>query len=326
MLKKIWLIGSGLMAIDYIKVLEALKGDILVIGRGEDSAKACFEATGCEVKTGGLETFLFSKPEICSYAIVAVGVEKLSDVTLHLLNYGVKNILIEKPAGLNQAEISVVALLAREKNADVFVAYNRRFYASTLKAQEIIEADGGVTSFNFEFTEWAHVINDLKTNDGVKEKWFLANSTHVVDLAFYLGGHPKEFSSYTSGGLSWHPSASVFAGAGLSKTGALFAYHANWSAPGRWGVEILTSQNRLIFRPMEKLHIQRLGSVEINEVPLDDDLDQNFKPGLYLQCEMFLDGNNKGLCDIHEHLNQVSCYNKMSNYNKPDKLIKPSCE
>ena len=37
-----------------------------------------------------------------------------------------------------------------EKEANVFVAYNRRFYASVLKAQEIIEEDGGVTSFNFE--------------------------------------------------------------------------------------------------------------------------------------------------------------------------------
>ena len=73
-----------------------------------------------------------------------------------------KNILVEKPAGLNKQKIMEVSELAKEKDAQVYVAYNRRYYASVLKAQEIIAEDGGVTSFNFEFTEWAHVIEKLQ--------------------------------------------------------------------------------------------------------------------------------------------------------------------
>ena len=41
----------------------------------------------------------------------------------------------------------------------------------------------------FEFTEWSHNIR-LKLNQQVKESWFLANSTHVVDLVFHLIGLP----------------------------------------------------------------------------------------------------------------------------------------
>ena len=41
------------------------------------------------------------------------------------------------------------------------MAYNRRFYASTMKAREIIQSEGGVRNFHFEMTEWAHVIGKI---------------------------------------------------------------------------------------------------------------------------------------------------------------------
>ena len=212
--------------------------------------------------------------------------------TIKLITAGVKNILVEKPAGLNLEEVTNIANMAKENSTNVYVAYNRRFYASTLKAQEIIKEDGGVTSFNFEFTEWSHVIEKLDKSEKVKNAWFYANSTHVVDLAFFLGGKPKEMSCYATGGLPWHPSASVFAGAGISETGALFSYQANWEAPGRWGVEILTKKHRLILRPLEKLQIQKIGSINVEYVDIDDRLDVEFKPGIYKQVETFLYAEN----------------------------------
>lgn len=107
-------------------------------------------------------------------------------------------------------------------------------------------------------------------------------------MAFHLGGRPTRWSAYASGGLPWHPLASVFSGAGETDQGALFSYQANWEAPGRWGVEILTQQHRLIFRPMEKLQVQKIGSVAIEPVLLPHDLDERFKPGLYKQAQAFL--------------------------------------
>ena len=171
-MQTIWLVGAGPMAKDYIKVLEALDTDFTVIGRGEKTAKKCEEATGCQVVIGGLEQFLASEPKVCSHAIVAVGVEKLYETTKALLEYGVKNILVEKPAGLHQKEFEHLVQISEAKEANVFVAYNRRFYASVLKAREIIKKDGGVTSFNFEFTEWGHVIAPLEKAKGIKEMVF----------------------------------------------------------------------------------------------------------------------------------------------------------
>ena len=313
--KNIWLIGAGQMAVDYHKVLNDLDVPYMVVGRGESSAKSFKIKTGIKPFVGGLKTFLSENPKKCTHAIVAVGVELLAETTKQLLKYGIKNILVEKPGGLNKEEIESVAKLTTEKDANVFVAYNRRFYASVLKAKEIIEMDGGVTSFNFEFTEWSHKIEPLKTAEGVKENWFLANSTHVVDLAFYLGGQPIEISSFVSGGLDWHPSGSIFSGAGLSERGALFSYQANWESAGRWSVEMLTKEHRLILRPLEKLQIQKRGSVKVDFVEgIDYSLDEKYKPGLFLQVKYFLIYDTRSMIDFHALCQFIEVYYKISNY------------
>jgi predicted dehydrogenase len=309
-----WVIGSGPMTIDYVKVLESLKVGYQVIGRGIDSAKRCEEKTGVKVVTGGLGKYICECKDFPAAAIVAVGVEQLANVTKMLLQNGVKRILVEKPGGLNADEIKLVAEETKKQNAEVYIAYNRRFYASTLKAQEIIGEDGGVRSFQFEFTEWSHQLVNIERAPGVKESWLLANSSHVIDLAFFLGGKPKEISCYVGGELDWHPSGSVFTGAGMSENGSLFSYQADWGAPGRWGVEVLTKEHRLIFRPLEELKIQNIGSVQIVDVEIDNRLDKKFKPGLYKQVEAFLT-NSTGLKTMGEQLEDLNVYYKMANYN-----------
>lgn len=310
-----WLIGAGPMAVEYSKVLEALDVNYEVVGRGENSAKEFESFTMHPVLTGGLE-FILSQKEmhIPETAIVAVGVDMLYSATIELLNNGFKNILVEKPAGLNINEIEDVAKKAQKQNANVFVAYNRRFYTSVQYAKKIILEDGGVTSFNFEFTEWAHTIEPLETASTIKENWLLANSTHVVDLAFFLGGKPKNISTYVAGGLNWHPSGSIYSGAGVSENGALFSYSANWEAPGRWGVEILTNKHRLILSPLEKLQIQMIGSIERNLVKIDDQLDIGYKPGLFSQTSAFISGQYEDLIAIDEQNKMCEFYYSMSKY------------
>lgn len=311
MKNKILLIGAGPMAIDYFKVLKGLGFDSLVIGRGDKTADDFEAETGVKVIRGGLTKWLNETSEIPATAIVAVTENMLGKVTIELVKKGVKKILVEKPGGLDYMDIKDVEKTALKYKANVFVGYNRRFYASVIKAVEIIKKDKGVKSLNFEFTEWGHVILDYPKADGVWNEWFLQNSTHVVDLAFYLGGEPKEFNTYIAGTSIWHPRAAVYAGSGITEKGALFTYHANWAAPGRWGVEILTSNHRLYLRPMEKLQIQNLGSVSIDFVQIDDELDTKFKPGLYRQTEEFLRNKGKKLLTISEQVKNLKYYKKI---------------
>lgn len=312
----VWLVGAGGMALDYLKVLRALDCQITVIGRGEESARR-FEAQGGHpVVSGGLDKFLASRPVVPNIAVVAVGVEALAPTTIQLLQAGVRRILLEKPGALNSTEIEALQAEAQARGAEVVIAYNRRFYAATLVAQRLIEEDGGVQSLNFEFTEWGHVIEGLAKAPGVKEAWLLGNSTHVIDLAFYLGGEPVEMQAYTAGALSWHPSSAVFAGAGRTDRGALFSYQANWGAPGRWGVEVITAQRRLIFRPMETLQVMRRGSVAIEPEPIDGALDQAFKPGLHEQTRRFLAGRTEGMCSLADQVRYWPLYERIAAYRK----------
>ena len=313
-MKTLWLIGAGSMAQDYIKVLENLAIHYITIGRGETSAKSARDLSSQEVITGGIEKFLDTKPVCATYAIIATPVQDLAHCAELLIEYGVKHILIEKPAGVDKKEITQLSQKATSANTDLILAYNRRFYAATLKAEEMIKEDGGVTSTHFEFTEWSHVIETLDKPEAIFQKWFLGNSTHVVDLAFYLAGTPKELSAYTKGGVSWHDAASIFVGAGTTTKGALFSYHANWEAPGRWQVEVLTKKHRYVFKPMEELKIIKIGSVKEEMVEIDYSLDKEYKPGLYKQTEAFLNNDFSKHCTIAEQLEKIQYYYTMANY------------
>ncbi len=314
-MKTIWLIGTGLMGIEYAKVLKALNVEYIAIGRGISSSDKFTQETGHEVIMGGLEKFLATKPQLPNGVINAVGIEALTETAIKLLEYGVTNILQEKHGVGYISEIDSLTLATKKNNANVVLAYNRRFYSSVLKAQEIIKEDGGVTSFTFEFTEWSHVIKTLAKTQVEHNTWFLGNSTHVIDTAFYLGGKPEKLAAFYKGGLDWHPASSIYSGAGVSKTGALFSYQANWESPGRWVLEVLTQKHRLIFKPMESLQIQKIGSVALEPVEIDNSLDKEFKPGLYLQTKSFLEGDMQNFCSIKEQKEMIdNYYRQMSGY------------
>jgi predicted dehydrogenase len=310
----ILLVGAGPMAVQYAHVLKGLKKEFSVVGRSLESASGFENATGVSPTIGGLELFLNGCEEVIEYAIVAVSVEQLEATTRQLLLHGVSRILVEKPGGLTLTSIQALQDLAAERNADIFIAYNRRFLSSVLLAKALIAEDGGVTSFIFELTEWSDTIAKISKAEGVKENWFFANTSHVTDLAFYLGGQPEQMSCYAAGELEWHSRASRFAGAGKTNQGALFSYSGDWNAPGRWAVEIMTSKRRYIFKPMEQLQIQNRNSVTVEYCEVDATLDQQYKPGLFLQVKHFLDNDVSVLCSLREHLVNSAIYARIASY------------
>jgi predicted dehydrogenase len=313
-MNKTILIGAGPMAVQYAVVLNAMNTEYEVIGRGPQSAKTFEEKTGKAVIQGGLKAYLQSNPSIES-AIVSTGVEALAENTIDLIRSGCKRILVEKPAGMTAEDIESVNKMANQHNCEVIVAYNRRFYQSVSTAIEMIKEDGGITSMHFEFTEVGFKIKDIPKAPGVKENWFLANSTHVVDLAFFIAGKPVEITCLRGGTTSWHPTAAQFTGAGKTEKNCLFSYHANWDGPGRWSLDLVTPQRRLILAPMEGLKIQKLGSFQIEDVELPDSPDQAFKPGLYQQTEAFLSGkHDERFCTISDTVALLPTYLNMSGY------------
>jgi predicted dehydrogenase len=307
------LIGTGPMALAYAKVLQGQGVPFQVIGRGATSAAAFFTETGIQPLTGGLENFLATvSPNQYQAAILATGTEALADCLKMLIAHSITTILIEKPAAVSIDELMGLKEVFMPFAATIFVAYNRRFYASVLETEALIKADGGLDALNFEFTEWTHKIDPAKKVPAVLNNWFFANSTHVVDLAFFFAGKPTNWSAYTkSGNLDWH-NKTIFSGAGITDKGVVFSYLSHWESAGRWGIELLTPKNKIYLKPLEGILIQAKGTITPQNHVFDDSLDQEYKPGLYKQVEAFLKGDTARFITIQEQLEMgTEVYRKM---------------
>lgn len=314
-MKKVLLVGTGNIARDYVKVLRGLNVPFGVIGRSKESCDRFSEELGVSAFHGGVERYPSELIQF-SDAILAIDASQLSGTACVLMNHGIRNILVEKPGGMTKRDIAAMDQASKQTDSQVYIAYNRRFYASVMKAERIAREDGGVRSFHFEFTEWPHSVLATGLPPETIENWFLCNSTHIIDLAFYLGGLPEELVSFAGGHAAWTKEHTCFCGAGVSQTGALFDYCANWDAPGRWNVELSTSRHRLIFRPIEKLQIQELKSVKIDlDEKTDYSLDVEYKPGLFKEVSAFLgidEAERYRLKTVKQQLDMFPIYEKIA--------------
>ena len=307
----IWLIGASKIAQDYSKILEALNVPYIVICRSENSASSFKEATGHDVKTGGLKKNL--EKNFPNTAIVAVGIDELFEVTKNLINSGTNRILLEKPGSINIEEINELNLLANKKNSKVLIAYNRRFYQSVDKMKKLINEDGEITSMTFEFTEWIDKINPIKRPAKIREHWLIANS-HVIDLAFHLGGKPKNWNCWQNGSFEWHPASARFCGSGITEKNVMFSYLSDWKSSGSWKLEFLTTKNRFILKPLEELKVLKIGKTKVEEIKIEDDLDKQFKPGLFLQTKKFINRDDHLLCSLSDQVENMKLLYKIAGY------------
>lgn len=313
--KRILLVGSGNMSKEYVKVLKSLEIDFDVVGRSEGGAKRFTDETGVPVISGGLDNFLETN-DLGDYGhiIVATNVRQLYPNTAQLIRSGAKSILVEKPCVLKTEEMDTLLDLCAKHNANVFIAYNRRFLSSVIRAKEIIDEDGGLDLVKFDFTEWGHVIQTLDKDPEEKQRWLLANSTHIIDLAFFFSGVPSKLEAFTGGQLDWHPAGQVFTGAGVSPSGTLISYGSDWGSASRWWLELFTPERKLRMCPVETLTETKKGTVVETPVDLVDDLDKRFKPGLYLQTAAFVSGETENLCSIADLSEAFPSYLKIANY------------
>jgi predicted dehydrogenase len=291
--REVLLVGAGPMARAYAQVLKELGVVPTVVGRSETGVASFHSETGMEAVPGGIERWLTSH-DAPSHAIVATSVDGLADTSHALLRAGVSALLIEKPGALDLAGTERLARSVEEAGAAAWVAYNRRFLASVAAAAQLIAEDGGVRSFTFDFTEQGDRVAQTHHPDHVKHAWLLANSSHVIDLAFWLGGRPVHLHPQVAGHLDWADSPRVYVGAGRTDVGASFSYHANWGSPGGWSVTLATDVHRVLLQPLERLRVQRLGSFEVEDVEVEDAADERWKPGLLRQTEAFLRGAEDG--------------------------------
>jgi len=296
------LIGAGQNAECYAKVLAFLKLPAIVVTRGEDKANKFKKVhTSFEVVHGGIEKYAASY-NIPANAIVSTNIDSLYEITVLLIQSGVKNILVEKPVALYADRIKDLVNLSIKEDCNIFVALNRRSYSSIRYVKENIIKDGGALSCHFNFTEAISKLKIDSYSESTLNFWGLSNSIHLIDSVFYLIGTPKELNTNIfQPTLNWHKSGTIFNGNGVSESGTIFSYDANWDAPGRWGIQIMTKKKKYILSPLESVQEQNLESFNVFEVKIKDDIDKSFKPGFFLQTKNFHGKNYSELCSIEEY-------------------------
>ena len=71
-----------------------------------------------------------------------------------------------------------------------------------------------------------------------------------------------------------------------------------------------TKENRYIMKPMEKHFVQKRGSVAVNEIEINNDLDLLYKPGLFKQVEAFMKFEDR-LMKIEEQIRILPIYQEI---------------
>lgn len=303
-----WLIGAGLIAVEYSKVLEHYSIDYKVFGRGSDSAKEFERITSKFVILDDLYSYS-KRNNIANFAIVAVDIESLFRVSLSLIAIGVKNVLVEKPGALLLKDLETLKEYATIMDVNVLVAYNRRFYDNVEFIKNSAISDGGINSINFEFTEWSSKITESNKNLNILNNWLICNSSHVIDLSFFIAGRPIQMTSYIKGNgeINWYQRASTFVGSGLCESGTLFSYSSCWIGPGNWSIEIITNKRRYRLSPLEELSIRNHGELKFQSLPFYKST--NFKSGFEKMLNKFFNGEFSDFLSLSEQIKMFEVYN-----------------
>lgn len=246
-------VGYGAVGREYVKVLKKLGvAHIRVCSRRLEPLRALADAIDVETVAGGFEQ-LQDQPAPDELAIVSTPIGTLTAAAEHLVALGFRRLLIEKPVALRSGEIEALADRMDARSVDARVAYNRVAYPSVHEVRARAAAEGGITSCTYAFTEIIHADWQEQMPPDVLARWGIANSLHVMSLAHALIGWPATWTAYRSGAIAWHPSGASFVGAGVSRSGIPFGYHADWDSKARWAVEVFTKVAAYRLCPLEQV-------------------------------------------------------------------------
>ena len=287
---KIGILGSGYMAREHLKVFRNFKQfEIIgIVGRGKRNInKTKKEFSKIEFFSSLKKLFAKSKIDLL---IVCINEDQVIKNYKEILNFKC-TFLFEKPIGINFSETKKIFQYSQEKNKNVFVSLNRRFYCSTILAINLFNK----VKNNYPKTIFINDSQDMKRiiKMGLSRKLaknlMYTNSVHLIDYATMFikdkiisikniikfdKKNPKDVLSYVEF-LNNHK----------------LIYKANWQENEKWMVNVFSEKININFKPLEKIKI--LYPKKIKFKNNYDYVDRIFKPGLYNQALEIIDYFNK---------------------------------
>jgi predicted dehydrogenase len=282
---KIAFVGAGNMAREHARAFRDLPGVTLagITGRTRARAEALAAEQGIAAVFDSVDE-LYAKTR-ADIVVVTVRELGMSAAALECFRHGWL-VMLEKPAGYHLPDAEKILAAAHAARRRVFVALNRRAYASTRKALEMLaQGGGGARLIHVQDQQDLALAASLGEPAEVLRNYMFANSIHLVDYLRVFGRGEIASVRVLE---SWNAGAPGTVAAHLRfASGDVAIYQAVWNGPGPWAVTVTDPAQRLEIRPLEALSLQKRGERRLQPVELEK-VDAEFKPGLRIQAERLL--------------------------------------
>jgi predicted dehydrogenase len=295
---KVAIIGAGFMAEEHIKVFSSMKHvDVVgIYNRSENRANKIRKKYNIPFVAKSINELYEST--LADLVLIAVSEMAVHSVVTEAFIYPWHS-LIEKPAGYNFENASLILNLAKKFDAKAFVSFNRRFFSSTLSMLSQLKKINQQRLI--EVSDQEEPLS-LDRPDEVHKNWMYANSIHLIDYLNFVGrGSINKVTPI----VSWNPTNPKFVITKIEySSGDIGIYKALWNAPGPWSVSVSTQEKRFELKPLEQVSVQLRGSRQITLLD-QDEWDKKFKPGLRMQAEEILkelNGQSSLLVSLEENL------------------------
>jgi len=221
-------------------------------------------------------------------------------------------VLLEKPAGYDLADAEDIAAAAEKSGQKVMVAFNRRFYASTMAVRADIDSRPEKRFIRVQDQQNVQEARSHGHPEAVVEKFMYANSVHVIDLIMaFARGEPVEVKRI----MPWQGGSNtdVMLAHILFDSGDAAIYEGIWRGPGPWACAVSTPGRRWMMQPLEQAAFQNAGERRQNLLE-PDKADTGFKAGFLRQAEAVVArvrGETSNAVDIPESLRTMRLINRM---------------
>ncbi len=301
---KIAIIGAGYMAEEYLKVFASKK---IICEAIYSRTKFKSKKLKKRYKIKKLFTSLndFKNDSEINALIIAVSPESI-DSLINILDINKYRVLCEKPVGINFQETKKI--IYKIKNKFFYVALNRRFYSSNLKAYSLVNKNKSKRLISIRDQELQNSKSKLYNKNLMY--W---NSVHLIDyINIYARGKlvkVDKLKKHKNNKFSENLTRLIFS----SKDEVL--YHCNWNSPGPWSINVIQKYQSIEMKPLENLvHERLIKGKRIRVFYNKSKIDTKFKPGLFHQVNEFLkmfENKKHKLVNLNDYLNTVKLIKKL---------------
>ncbi len=304
---KVGYIGSGPISYFHIPALRNNGFKIEALGTTKDSEssrKICekYQLTNKYCRGGWMEVL---NTDVDAY-IICIKVENTLDVLKKILEKG-KPVLVEKPISFSLKSLEKIKTSRYVEN--IFVAYNRRYYKTSMELKKLCNNSTGGTV----------LVNIPDSRYGIKQ--FISNGCHMVNLTRYLLGDFEIVNKIIKTN-SLKNDIDYFSALCRNKKWTII-FNAHSLLPSNFSISVNSDKKVFELKPIEKLTIYE--GMQIIEPTEEDPLrkyvpkvkysfteDPLFKPGfdlMYKNFRLFIEDKKFNYSNFYDAYETVkSCW------------------